>query len=185
MRTYPNTLLERSRVAAVRSQQDYAARRHIPWGISESAYFQTDEAGNYQYHAFGLQRLALHKDELEALVISPYSTVLALSIDPCSALENLHRMANEGWLGAYGFYEAADYTPSLQHPRRHRYELVRCWMAHHQGMSLLAIGNFLQAGVVRRWFHSNPYVQATELLLNEKPVAHVKKARAEYGAAAA
>jgi hypothetical protein len=184
MRTYPNTLLERSRLAAVRSQQDYAARRHIPWGISESAYFQTDEAGNYQYHAFGLPRLALHKDELEALVVSPYSTVLALSVDPCSALQNLHKMAGQGWLGAYGFYEAGDYTPSLQHPRRHSHELVRCWMAHHQGMSLLAIANFLHAGVVRRWFHNNPYVQATELLLNEKPVAHVKK-HTEYHSAAA
>jgi hypothetical protein len=184
MRTYRNTLLERSRMAAVRSQQDYAARRHIPWGISESAYFQTDDAGNYQYHAFGLSRLALHKDELEALVISPYSTVLALSVDPCGSLRNLHDMAGQGWLGAYGFYEAADYTPSLQHPRRHGHELVRCWMAHHQGMSLLSIANFLHAGVVRRWFHSNPYVQATELLLNEKPVAHVKRA-AEYRVAAA
>ncbi|HEV2117273.1 MAG TPA: glucoamylase family protein [Terriglobales bacterium] len=184
MRTYPNTLLERSRVAAVRSQQDYAARRHIPWGISESAYFQTDEAGNYQYHAFGLPRLALHKEELEALVISPYSTVLALGVDPCSSLQNLHKMAGQGWLGAYGFYEAADYTPSLQHPRRHSHEVVRCWMAHHQGMSFLAIANFLHGGVVRRWFHNNPYVQATELLLNEKPVAHVKK-RAEYRSAAA
>jgi len=184
MRTYPNTLLERSRAAAVRSQQDYAARRRIPWGISESAYFQTDEAGNYQYHAFGLPRLALHKDELEALVISPYSTVLALSVDPCGALKNLHNMAEQGWLGAYGFYEAADYTPSVQHPRRHTHQVVRCWMAHHQGMSFLAIANFLHAGVVRRWFHNNPYVQATELLLNEKPVAHVKK-QAEYRSAAA
>jgi hypothetical protein len=185
MRTYPNTLLERSRVAAVRSQQDYAARRRIPWGISESAYFQTDEAGNYQYHAFGLPRLALHKDELEALVVSPYSTVLSLSVDPCGSLKNLHDMAGQGWLGSYGFYEAADYTPSFQNSRRHGYELVRCWMAHHQGMSLLAVANFLHAGVVRRWFHSNPYVQATELLLNEKPVAHVKRDRAEYRAAAA
>ncbi len=184
MRTYPNTLLERSRAAAVRSQQDYAARRRIPWGISESAYFQTDEAGNYQYHAFGLPRLALHKDELEALVISPYSTVLALSVDPCGALKNLHNMAEQGWLGGYGFYEAADYTPSVQHPRRHAHEVVRCWMAHHQGMSFLAIANFLHAGVVRRWFHNNPCVQATELLLNEKPVAHVKK-HAEYRSAAA
>ena len=172
-------------MAAVRSQQDYAARRRIPWGISESAYFQTDEAGNYQYHAFGLPRLALHKDELEALVVSPYSTVLSLSVDPCGSLKNLHDMAGQGWLGSYGFYEAADYTPALQSSRRHGYALVRCWMAHHQGMSLLAIANFLHAGVVRRWFHSNPYVQATELLLNEKPVAHVKRDRAEYRTAAA
>ena len=87
MRSYPNTLLDRSRVAAVRSQQAYAASRGIPWGISESAYFKLDEAGNYQYQAFGLPQLSLMKRESKALVISPYSTFLALNVDPSAALE--------------------------------------------------------------------------------------------------
>ena len=97
MRTYPNTLLERSRTAAVRSQQTYAARKGVPWGISESAYFKLDEAGNYQYYAFGLPHLALRTRETKALVISPYSTFLALNTDPAGALRNLHRMADLGW----------------------------------------------------------------------------------------
>jgi hypothetical protein len=117
-------------------------------------------------------------------VISPYSTVLALHVCPSDALKNLHRMSNDGWLGPYGFYEAADFTPSREHSWRRRYELVRCWMAHHQGMSLLSIANFLHDGVVQQWFHSEPRVQATELLLHEKPVAHVRATRG-YGAAAA
>jgi hypothetical protein len=183
MRSFPNTLLERSRSGAVGAQQAYTGNR-VPWGISESAYAKRDEAGNYQYRAFGVPELALHHEGIPGYVISPYSTFLALNVDPAGALRNLRRMSAKGWFGPYGFYESADYSQS-QGSWRQRYELVRCWMAHHQGMSLLAIGNFLQAGVVRRWFHSNPYVQATELLLNEKPVAHVKKARAEYGAAAA
>jgi hypothetical protein len=185
MRTYPNTLLERSASAAIRSQQAYAASRGIPWGISESAYFRMDEAGNYQYYAFGIPHLALSKRELNALVISPYSTFLALHVCASDALNNLHRMSRDGWLGAYGFYEAADFTPSGHHSWRRRYEIVRCWMAHHQGMSLLSIANFLHDGVVQRWFHSDPRVQATELLLHEKPVAHIRATGASYRASAA
>ncbi|HEY7617408.1 MAG TPA: glucoamylase family protein, partial [Terriglobales bacterium] len=185
MRTYSNTLLERSRAAAVRSQQVFAARRGVPWGISESAYHKLDEAGNYQYHAFGLPHLALRKRELDALVISPYSTFLALNLDPSEALRNLQRMADMGWFGTYGFYEAADYTSVRRRFWQRRYQLVRCWMAHHQGMSLLAIANFLNENVVQHWFHSERRVQATELLLHEKPVAHVRKTDLAYRSAVA
>ncbi len=178
MRSFSNTLLERSRAAAVRCQQAYARRKGVPWGISESAYFKLDEAGNYQYHAFGLPHLAMQKSEMNPLVISPYSTFLSLSVDASAALRNLHRMAGMGWFGSYGFYEAADYTGSARRfwQGQPRYQLVPCWMAHHQGMSLLSIANFLQDGVVQRWFHAERRVQATELLLHEKPVAHVRRA---------
>jgi cyclic beta-1,2-glucan synthetase len=185
MRTYPNTLLERSASAAIRSQQAYAENKRIPWGISESAYFRMDEAGNYQYYAFGIPSLALSKRDVNALVVSPYSTFLALHVCPSDALQNLHRMSRDGWLGAYGFYEAVDFTPARHHSWRHRYEIVPCWMAHHQGMSLLSIANFLHDGVVQRWFHSEPRVQATELLLHEKPVAHRVRSRTSYRANAA
>jgi len=180
MLAYPNTLLDRSKVAAVRSQQIYAANRHTPWGISESACFEMDEAGNYQYRAFGVPQLALHKPEPDALVVSPYSSFLALTIDASGVLRNLRHMAADGWFGAYGFYEAADYTPSRRRSRFRRYELVRTWMCHHQGMSLLSVANLLHNGVVQRWFHSEPRVQATQLLLQEKPVSHVPQPRLSY-----
>ncbi|HZR59213.1 MAG TPA: glucoamylase family protein [Terriglobales bacterium] len=185
MRSYPDTLLERSRATAVQAQQAYTAQKRIPWGISESASFKRDDAGNYQYHAFGVPALAIHKAEFNALVISPYSTFLALHEDPTAALENLHRMAHEGWIASYGFYESADFTPDEDRPRRNHYELVRCWMAHHQGMSLLSIANFIFDGVVQRWFHNDPQVQATELLLHEKPLSHVRIVGTGYGNAAA
>jgi cyclic beta-1,2-glucan synthetase len=175
MRTYPNTLLERSRVAAVRSQQTYAARKGVPWGISESAYCKLDEAGNYQYHAFGLPHLALRAREINAPVISPYSTFLSLNTDPAGALQNLHKMAAMGWVGRFGFYEAADFNTPRRGVWHDRYQLVRCWMAHHQGMTLLALANFLNDDVVQKWFHANRRVQATELLLHEKPVAYVRR----------
>jgi len=185
MHSYPRTLLERSRFAAVRSQQAYAASKGVPWGISESAHMPLDEAGNYQYHAFGLPHLAQCKPEIKNLVISPYSTFLALGSDPSGAIRNLRRMSEMGWRGEYGFYEAADYGATRHRFWQHSYELVRCWMAHHQGMSLLALGNFLKQNVVQQWFHNDPRVQATELLLQEKPVAHVRRRDLAHKSAAA
>jgi hypothetical protein len=173
MHTYPGTLLDQSRHAAVRSQQEFTVNKRIPWGISESAFATRDAAGNYGYHAFGIPHLALHQDELDALVISPYSTFLALTTDPQAVLDNLHKMSNDGWFGPYGFYEAADFSASQQRIWRHQFEIVRCWMAHHQGMSLLSIANFLANGIVQEWFHAHPRVQATELLLHEKPVNYL------------
>jgi len=176
MRSYPNTLLDRAGVAAVRSQQAYAARRGVPWGISESAYFKLDEHGNYQYQAFGLPQLSLMRRESNPLVISPYSTFLALSVDPPESLRNLRRMETLGWFSSRGFYEAADYTTSRGRFRWSRCQIVRCWMAHHQGMSLLSMANLLCDNVVQRWFHADRRVQATELLLQEKPAVHVRPA---------
>ena len=185
MRTFPNTLLDNSRIAAARLQQIYGGEKSVPWGISESAYAKRDDAGNYQYQAFGLPDISLHQGEPGCLVISPYSTFLALHVDPAAALRNLRRMEGEEWLGPYGFYESADYsTTSGRRSWRHRHELVRCWMAHHQGMSLIALANFLHDGVVQRWFHADRRVQATELLLHEKPATNVKSLRQLYGAAA-
>ena len=176
MHSYPNTLLDRSRVAAVRSQQAYAARRGVPWGVSESAYFKLDEHGNYQYQAFGLPQLSLMRRDSNPLVISPYSTFLALSVDPPASLRNLRRMQILGWFGSRGFYESADYTTSRGRFRWSHCQIVRCWMAHHQGMSLLSVANLLCDNVVQRWFHADCRVQATALLLQEKPVVHARPA---------
>ena len=113
-----------------------------------------------------MPRLALSVDATAGPVISPDSTFLTLGVDTAGALANLHRMAAAGWIGSYGYYEAADYTGSLREP-----VLVREWMAHHQGMSLLAILNLLHGNAAQRWFHENPVVQATERLLHEVPVS--------------
>jgi hypothetical protein len=191
MRTFPDTLLQRSRSAAVRSQQAYTAAKDIPWGISEAAYSRTDESGNYQYYAFGIPPLALRKPDISAMVISPYSTFLALNIAASAAMRNLRIMARQRWVGPYGFYESVDFNPAQPKAatwrnlsRKHHPEIVQCWMAHHQGMTLLSIANFLQHDIVQQWFHSNPRVQATELLLHEKPVSHAPSADS-YGTAAA
>jgi hypothetical protein len=185
MRAYPNTLIERSLNAAVSLQQAYTESKRIPWGISESAYSLRDEAGNYQYYAFGIPQLALRKHDINSVVISPYSTFLALTVDASGAMKNLRRMMHYGWFGDYGFYESVDFSPLKRRSWRERYEVVRCWMAHHQGMSLLSIANFLRDDLIQQWFHSDRRVQATELLLHERPVAHVRRSRRGYGRSAA
>jgi len=172
MRSYRNTLLDRAAVAAVRSQQEYAALKGVPWGISESACARRNDTGDYHYEAFGVPSLALKKHETEQLIISPYSTFLALNVDRKAALANLHRMESLGWFGQYGFFEAADYTVPRRRFGGRRYELVHSWMVHHQGMSLLSLANFLRDNIVQKWFHSDRRVQASELLLQEKPVSH-------------
>ncbi|HUA16083.1 MAG TPA: glucoamylase family protein [Verrucomicrobiae bacterium] len=173
IRSYPNTLLDRASVAAVRSQQQYGLDKRIPWGISESACARRNEAGDYHYEAFGVPNLALRRNGSDPLIVAPYSTFLALPVDSKSALTNLHRMDALGWFGSYGFREAADYSKSRHRFFRARFELVNSWMVHHQGMSLLALANFLCGSVVQRWFHSDRRVQATELLLQERPVSRM------------
>jgi hypothetical protein len=170
MRSYPNTLLDRAVRAAVRAQQSYAYDRGVPWGISEAAYSKRDELGNYQYAAFGIPGLALNVARAGSLVISPYSSGLALLVDPTNAVRNLRRMQRAGWLADYGFYESADYTSSTSRFPRRKYHLVRCWMAHHQGMTLAAICNLFHDSAFQCWFHAEPLVQANELILHERPL---------------
>ncbi|MFL6463047.1 MAG: glucoamylase family protein [Bryobacteraceae bacterium] len=170
-RSHPNTLLDRAVRAAVRAQQGYARARRVPWGISEAAYSKTDAEGNYQYHAFGVPGLALSVARENTLVISPYSSCLALLVDPATAVENLMRMARRKWLSHYGFFESIDFSGSVRRllfPRKH--VVVRCWMSHHQGMSLAAICNVLYDSPFQRWFHAEPLVQASDLLLQERPL---------------
>ncbi len=176
MRAYPDTLLERSKEAAVRAQQAYGFEKNVPWGISESAFAEIDKEGNYSYRAFGVPQLALQQDE-DRLVVAPYATMLALGVDPSAAIRNLNWMTRKGWFGACGFYESADFTPNLHKKWRQRFVLVRSWMTHHHGMSLLAIANFLKGGMVQNWFHRDARVQATELLLQERPVRRVATRR--------
>lgn len=174
MRSYPETLVSRTLTAVVQVQRSFAHERRIPWGVSECGYAQKDSEGHYHYQAFGIPQLALKWDATAGPVISPYSTFLALEVDTTEALRNLKRLAGHGWVGAYGFYEAIDYSHSTRDP-----QVVREWMAHHQGMSLLAILNLLDEDKTKQWFHANPELQATELLLHEKPVSEATL-RAEY-----
>jgi len=167
MPNYEATLLDHTCRTAVRRQIEYGGLRGVPWGISESGYNRTDVDLNYQYRAFGVPGLGLKRGLAEDLVIAPYASVLALMVSPRDACENLRRLAAEGRGGAYGFIEAVDYTPSRLPPGESSVG-IRSFMAHHQGMSLLALDNVLNGGIMQRRFMACPMLKATDLLLQER-----------------
>ncbi|MBS1185758.1 MAG: cyclic beta 1-2 glucan synthetase, partial [Proteobacteria bacterium] len=167
MPSYPNTLLEQTCKAAVSRQIEYGRQRAVPWGISESCYNATDMHQVYQYRAFGVPGLGFKRGLGDDLVIAPYASALALTVMPREACRNLQTLAGHGFLGAYGFYEAIDYTPTRV-PRGKPHAIVRTFMAHHQGMSLLAFAHVLLDQPMQRRFMSDPLARATELLLQER-----------------
>ena len=176
MRNYENTLLAETYRTVVDRQIEYGEERGVPWGISEAAYNVRDLHLNYQYGPFGVPGLGLKRGLIENLVVAPYATLLAALIDPKAAVRNLHRLREEGAFGPYGFYESIDYTAERL-PEDQKSVIIRAFMTHHQGMSLVSLANVLQDNRVVRRFHADPTVQATELLLQERvpvgvPAAH-------------
>ena len=179
MRSYPDTLLDASCYLAVRRQIDYATSCGVPWGISESAYNVVDRRGNYQYKAFGVPGLGLKRGLADELVVAPYASALAAMIAPGPSAENLRRLARERLTGSYGFFDAIDYTDrSVGHhddsspSHRRRGTVVPDYLAHHQGMTLVALANTLLGRRMVERFHAEPRVKATELLLQERIPRH-------------
>eukprot|EP01030_Chromulinospumella_sphaerica_P005308 gene5308-5191_t len=175
MPSYEGTLLEQTCRAAVALQIEHGHQLGIPWGVSESGYNTLDAHFNYQYRAFGVPGLGLKRGLAEDTVIAPYASALALMVEPQAACRNLQRLAAQGSAGRYGLYEAVDYTEARL-PRGQRYAVVRSFMAHHQGMSLLALTSLLLDRPMQRRFESIPAFQATVLLLQER----VPKTAAPY-----
>ena len=167
MPTYDHTLLHQTCRAIVQRQIQYGRQRGVPWGISESGYNAVDRNANYQYRAFGVPGLGLKRGLAEDLVIAPYATALALMVDPAEACSNLQRLSKDGREGPYGFFEAVDYTPSRLAPDTSSIT-VRQVMAHHAGMSLLAMEYVLLNKPMQRRFGADPEFRAVDLLLHER-----------------
>jgi cyclic beta-1,2-glucan synthetase len=169
MRSSRDSLLDRTQRAAVMAQQEHVKRRHIPWGISEAGYAALGNDGHYQYHAFGLPELAVSPNARDGgPVIAPYACCMALPVAADASIKNLRAMADLGWLTSRGFYESADYSRAGEPAGEP--EIVRSWMAHHQGISLLALLNVLEHGAAQHWFHADKRVQSAALLLEERPM---------------
>ena len=169
---FDNTLLSRTCRNVVTEQIRYGVRQGIPWGISESAYNATDAHFAYQYRAFGVPGLGLKRGLAKDKVVAPYASMLALMLRPHAACRNLRALAGLGALGRFGFYEALDFTPARV-PENERFALVRCFMAHHQGMSLLALSAVLNDAPMQRRFRREPMFRAHEILLQERVPATV------------
>ncbi|MEW7315021.1 glucoamylase family protein [Buttiauxella gaviniae] len=167
MPIYPGSLLEEMSQSAVNRQIDWSKERGVPWGISESGYYSFDALQNYQYHAFGVPGLGLRRGLADDMVIAPYATMMALTISPHKACENLLNLEKSGARGEYGFYEALDYTPSRLASGQ-MYAVVRSWMAHHQGMAFQALSHVLLGAPMVDRFMASPSFQSARLLLQER-----------------
>ncbi len=186
MPSYEGTLLYQTCAAAVTRQIAYGRQHALPWGVSESGYNMVDASLNYRYHAFGVPGLGLKRGLADDLVVAPYAAALALMVAPEAACANLQKLAAFGLEGRYGFYEAVDYTPGRL-LRGQTSVIVRSFMAHHQGMTLLSLAHLLLNRPMQRRFHSDPMLQSTLLLLQEKiPLTSVPSAYVpEYAEASA
>ena len=167
MKRYKNTLLDETYSFVIKSQKKYGKQRGMPWGTSESGFNSLDINLDYQYKAIGVPWLGLKRGLIEDSVATPYATFLALLVAPFEAMENIKVLKSEGLEGHYGYYEAADYTPERLAFESKRV-IVKSYMAHHQGMSLMALNNYLSGNLMQKRFHSDPFVKAARLLLQEK-----------------
>jgi cyclic beta-1,2-glucan synthetase len=166
-RSYPDTLLDQTCHAVIERQIAHARHFGVPWGISEAAYNVMDLGMNYQYRAFGVPELGLKPGLGEDLVVTPYATALGGLLRARAAAQNFDELAGAGLEGPYGFYEAIDYTPSRLPPGRGSV-VVKAFMAHHQGMTLVALSNLLSDFAMQRRFHADPRIKACALLLEER-----------------
>ncbi len=177
----PQTLLGRTNRAAVRAQQRYGEKRGVPWGISESGYAHVDADDNYQYRAFGVPTLGFKRGLARELVIAPYATVLAVQLDPGAVSRNLATLSDLQAWGTFGLHEAVDFTRGRT-PLGASHIVVRSYMSHHQGMILVALGNFLSDRSMVDRFHQEPMVRAAEVLLHERSPGRVPVERAQAAA---
>jgi len=166
-RSYPDTLLDQTCHAAIERQIEHARAFRVPWGVSEAAYNVMDLSMNYQYRAFGVPELGLKPGLGEDLVVAPYATALAALVRARAAARNFDALRKAGIEGPYGFYESVDYTPSRLPPSRDKV-VVKAFMAHHQGMTLVALANLLSNFAMQRRFHADPRIKACSLLLEER-----------------
>lgn len=167
MPSYENTLLDETYRGSVLKQIDFGEQNRMPWGISESCYNVVDAHLTYQYKAFGVPQLGFKRGLDKDLVIAPYATIMALMVDPAKAVANLERMRTLGYEGTFGFYEAVDFTPARL-PRSKTPVLIQTFMAHHQGMALLALDFALNNQPMQRRFCADPQFQTALLLLQER-----------------
>jgi cyclic beta-1,2-glucan synthetase len=167
LRSYPGTLLAESSHGAVLQQIAYGKSKGIPWGISESGFYQFDGNQNYQYRAFGVPGLGFKRGLSDDLVIAPYASIMAIAFNPQAVAQNLIDLIEHNGFGLYGLFESIDFT-AHRLPIGDPFTVVQEYMAHHQGMILMALVNYFHKDIMVHRMHSDPRIQSVELLLQEQ-----------------
>ena len=161
MKNYPNTLLDETYHFAYFCNKDYieSISRDLPWGISESAYNELDNSLNYKYKAFSTPYLKSKEDKDSRIVISPYSSLMMMEFVPNEVYKNINKLKKLEMYSKYGFYEAYDYDNK---------GVVKSYFAHHLGMSLVGLTNYLTKSSIKNYFHNNVNIRTYDILLKEK-----------------
>jgi cyclic beta-1,2-glucan synthetase len=167
LRSYPGTLLADSTQGAILHQIAYGKEKGVPWGISESGFYRFDTNQNYQYRAFGVPGLGFKRGLGDDLVIAPYASLMAIGYNPQAVAQNLVSLMKHNCFGLYGLYESIDFTTNRLLVGETS-EVVHEYMAHHQGMILMALVNFFHKDIMVRRMHSDPRIQSVDLLLQEQ-----------------
>ena len=187
----PGSVLHNACRAAVIEQVTHGRMQKLPWGVSESAYAARDQTLAYQYAPQGVPQLALRRTPPEDQVVAPYASGLAAMVVPHLAVQNFAVMAKLGAATRYGFIEALDFSPSRVSGETQTtdstaldavvsapagtpaFTPVYTFMAHHQGMTIVAIANVLLNSAAQRWGMAHPKIQAIASLLHERPPREV------------
>ena len=167
LRSYSGTLLADSAQGAVLHQIAYGKLKGVPWGISESGYYLLDANQNYQYRAFGVPGLGFKRGLGDDLVVAPYASLMAINYNPHAVAQNLTSLMEHNSFGLYGQYESIDFTADRLLVGDTS-SVVREYMAHHQGMILMALVNYFYKNKMVRRMHNDPRIQSVELLLQEQ-----------------
>ena len=167
IKRYNGSLLDESCRFMIMSQKKYCNKLKIPWGISEAAFNLKDLNANYQYKAFGIPWLGLKRGLADDIVVSSYGSVLAITDEPKEVIKNIRILKKYNMYGKYGLYESIDFTPERLGENK-KYEPVKTYMAHHQGLILLSINNLINNNILQERFHENPEIKSVDILLQEK-----------------
>ena len=135
------------------------------FGVSESCFFEFDGEMNYQYRAFGLDALSLDPKTNAERVVAPYASFLMIKKNVPRVMANLEKLKSAGMYGRYGFYEALD----LEKKRvGNGYAVIKCFMSHHLGMSIVAAANACFGDVFVKRFMRDANMRACRGLLGER-----------------
>ncbi|MFA5758971.1 MAG: glucoamylase family protein [Clostridia bacterium] len=161
MRTFKHTILDEtySFVHYVQKEFMKEVNHNLPWGITESAYSDTDDLGNYKYKAFGIPYLKTHDIEKPSIVVAPYASIMAITKFTQDVYTNLNKFKKLNMYGEYGFYESYDNEEKT---------VVKSYYPHHQGMIISSIANYFKNNVIQDYFHSDKNIESVEILLKEK-----------------
>ena len=166
LKVFDNTVFDNTLNNVLKEQISFGKKNKIPYGISESAYYRFDKQLNYQYRAFGVPSLGLRPDLYKFLVVSPYSSFISMSYNFKKFINNIKKLNDVNASDKCGFYDAIDYMFS-EGKEYKKPNVIKTYMCHHKGMSLVSLNNYFNGDIMKNRFHNNPVMKSAEILLEE------------------